>query len=96
MTKDTVHLTAKNLVHGRVKPGDTIEKAKTREYLYDVMDQHPSGFQGKIKDDFWKECKDRFNISKRAFEQIWTEVGADTGAKEYQKSGPRGPRRHPG
>jgi hypothetical protein len=74
------------------KPGDSEPEGETRTYLYNRMTKFPRGDpDGQTKADHKKRCREEFGVSAKAFDRIWGDTIADTGATSYSASGPRGP-----
>ena len=88
-------LWADDLEVGSARPADSPAQANTRRFLRDLMRRSPTPPRDKTKDDWRRECRERFGIPRRRFDRIWDEVIAFTGAGAYRKSGPRGPHKKP-
>ena len=74
-----------------VRPGDTENERRARVFLYCVMARNPTGLAGRTKGNFQRVCLKRFKVTGRRFNALWDDSKADSGAKGYAKTGPRGP-----
>jgi hypothetical protein len=74
-----------------MRPGDTKDERRARIFLYRVMARNPAGLARKTKGDFRRVCLKRFKVTGRRFNALWDDSKADSGAKGYAKTGPRGP-----